>query len=204
MTTDSTVISYQTTDGDGKFYLNVKKEGEYLVGVRKMDYSSNFAGPFNFDKQDTLKLEMRVLSAPQTMDAIVVEGKKIFKKLEIEGFYSRQNSRPANFLTREDIYRDGSILPSTLLNSIPTINVYDNGIFSNRSIKYGCQMAIYVDGMEISGFSGVKVDQVVPRSDDIIGIEVYHSLNTPVRFRSTSDGCGVVVIWTNQNIVASN
>lgn len=197
MKEDSTVIQYQTTNGNGYFNIDVKKPGKYIVGVRKMDYSKNFAGPFNLAKKDTLNIEMRVFSTPKTMEAIVVEGERIFEELKKVEFYERQRSTGGYFFTRKELYKYGSIPPSFFFRSQTQTKVNSEGrLLNKRNISRDCYMTVFVDNMELPDFS--TVDQVISKTDDIIGIEIYSGLASPNAFTLRSNGCGTVLIWTNR------
>lgn len=196
MTPDSTIVQHQTTDGNGYYNIKVRKPGTFLLGITKMDYSQNFAGPFNLSTVDTLKLELRVLSTPVTMEAIVVEGEKIFQKLEDEGFYDRQRrSNSGTFLTREDIYKFGSINASGVLRTINGITVSPDGRFLNER-NGNCSMSISIDNISISNSWDMPLNVILPSLDDVIGIEVHKGRPYVNRIRNSD--CGVIKIWTNR------
>lgn len=198
-TLDSSVVKFQTTDGDGMFEIKPPGPDFYIISIRKMDYSPTSSSPIRLKRTDTLNIEMRVLSAPQTLDAITVEGERIFNELDDAKFYDRKRSRNGKFLTREELYKYGPIVPTSFFRTQPNVNVSDDGelVNSRSTLNNNCKMSVFVDNFEVSMMDGFSVDLLVPNLDDIVGVEIYSGIiGVPNQYKGQNSRCGTVLIWT--------
>ena len=60
-------------------------------------------------------------------------------------------------------------------------------------MRGGCRPDLVLDGMPLRPVEGLAIDDYMT-PNEIEAIEVYHGIETPIRFGNNP--CGAVVIWT--------
>lgn len=68
-------------------------------------------------------------------------------------------------------------------------------------MQTNCEPVAYVDGVRLIADpeQGLQLEQVIPRPQDVYGIEVYASIaNAPPQYQPLNSSCGVILFWTNR------
>jgi hypothetical protein len=200
------------TDAEGAFALEFIPAGTRAIELRAIG-SAPMTVVVDFATGAVRDTVLTLRRAPPTLAAVAVTATASPNSLMIrEGFETRRRQGLGAFLTAEDLVRMRTTeLASTLANARGLHVEYGTGGFPMpylRGTKSGScipnyfvdGVAVYVDGPRYSSrvqhpFSDLS-DALPP--EKIRGIEVYSSPGTiPAQFdRTSSTGCGSIVIWT--------
>jgi hypothetical protein len=151
-----------------------------------------------------------MLSVKQFLDTVRVIAPPVLAATA-SGFEARMKTRIGfgYFFTRDQIMAKAPVDLADVFNAIPTMRVTqsetgpviimrgnygsDTQDTDQSGRKIECPPNIYVDGMLGDMLSLAWAG----RPEDIVGMEVYtKASHVPAEFH-TSNGCGVVVIWTS-------
>lgn len=216
------------TDSAGAFRLADLPPGVHRVSFRRIGFvpaAWDLTVPAGSARTVTVLLE----SQPPLLDTVVVTAPEVSPGLARVGFYDRKRQRDVGagagtFVTPEEVERL-RLLPRTtyLLEAAARVRlqsteggqlypvgrsqvVISGALATGRILMGPCQMAVFIDGIEVDighysggGRGGGLDDQIHP--SNIRAIEVYHSgSTTPQQFMSTRRaGCGAIVIWSKAN-----
>jgi len=189
------------TDSLGSFYLVAPEAGVFSLRVRHPAYVPFQAEGIEIGEGEILSLEVRLGRNVIPLEPLVVTARM---NSLMAGFHQRRNGGGlGTFLTREEIDARGAGRTTDLLRDMPGVRIEFErwGVGPSIVMQGGfgpCPPAIFVDGIQMTQFSGVGSsldDYITP--ERIEGIEVYTSFSTvPAQYHSGM--CGVILVWTRQ------
>ncbi|HLA89620.1 MAG TPA: carboxypeptidase regulatory-like domain-containing protein [Gemmatimonadaceae bacterium] len=206
LTSGTTVV----TSATGTVSLAHLAAGTTILQVRKIGYESRMV---TVSASDTVSVTVVLRPFGQPLPKIVTSAPApvsprlaAFEENRVRGF--------GHFITREQLVRMEGHLTSDVLRTIPGPRLIQNRrqpsewyVASTRPnlslLRNGpggtCYAAVIVDGIFVyqgaDGEPPFNINSIPP--DQIAGIEYYAGGATmPVRYNSTRNACGLVVIWT--------
>ena len=198
------VGSVAVSDSMGRAHGIVVRTGVRVVQVRRVGYLPQ-SFTVEFRPGEAVEAEVDLERAPLELEGLTVTGLMPSRALRGVGFYGRRKLGFGRFVDAEEIYRRKDSNLSTLMRSIPGVNVVycprdkcqDPGYVllataTNVSINLGCRMKIYLDGMPVKN---EDIDQMSVRA--LEGVEAYpRNAGIPPEFAGTGSACGVILLWT--------
>ena len=192
------------SDSAGVARAAVVPPGTRLVRVMRVGYlPESFA--VEFRPGETVEAEVDLQRAPLELDGLTVTERMPSRSLRDAGFYERERLGFGRFVGREEIDRrpDGKL--SSLMMTIPGVNVMycqfpaclDPGYFlvasaTRLTANSNCRMQLYLDGMRVEN---QNIDKI--RTMNLDGVEVYTRRGgIPVQFAGLDSSCGVVLLWS--------
>ena len=212
------------TDSAGAYRLDGIPPGVHRVTFRRIGFvPAEFSLLVDPDVGQRVTIELVAASVP--IDSILITGRIVYTELAVAGFYdrmraAREGAGVGRFITPEEMDQLRAMPRTThvietagvrLLQVERGLTLWPVGRSNmilegdpRRLLTGPCQMAVFVDGIEIDlgrywrpdATSGGLDAFVAPA--DIRAIEVYHSSSgTPLQFQSVRNAqCGSIVIWT--------
>lgn len=192
------------SDSMGRAHGAVARPGLRLVRVQRVGYLPE-SFTVEFRPGEAVEAEVDLQRAPIELDGLTVTELMPSTTLRGAGFYERREQGFGRFVDREELYRRKDSHMSSLMRSIPGINVVycPQGLCANPgyvllagasslSMRADCHMQIYLDGMLVDN---QDIDRLNVRA--LEGVEVYaRSAAIPRQFAGTGSACGVVLLWT--------
>jgi hypothetical protein len=201
------------TGPNGRFRMTDVPAGQYLVIARRVGFRPT-SGIVEVAAGDTLRLSYALERLPTSLEAVVVTEQRL--SLRMAEFELRRKAGEGEFLTEAQISRRASIDTRDLLATFKAVTVspsYTNGSIADY---YAMSKRSGIGGMAGSGGFGACVMQVVldgvvlpspfnltllPSPKWVAGLEVYAGPATiPPQFSGYNRGCGVVLVWTKDDI----
>ena len=199
---DGTVVATDESDASGGFRLEAPGPGDYYIRGERLGYTSRTDGVLELGEGGQLTIEFYLRAAPIQLDTVraTVEGWRVERHLESQGFYERLDQGFGHFITPEDLSRIRPADPSDLLRNIPGARVFDG--WPSRSVYFRvmgdyCEPRIFVDGIEVNDMApGAALGEVV-EVEAVSGIEVYNRPSSvPLQYGGTGASCGLILVWT--------
>jgi len=203
----SRVGAVAVSDSTGLAQASVVPAGVRLVRVQRVGYLPE-SFTVEFRPGETLEAEVDLERAPLELDGLTVTELMPSRSLRNVGFYGRRKTGFGRFVDREEIQRRKDSQLSSLMRSIPGVNVVfcprtkcdDEGYVlladaTNVSINLQCRMKIYLDGMPVKN---EDIDRMSVRS--LEGVEAYpRNAGVPPEFGGTGSACGVILLWSRSS-----
>lgn len=183
------------TDSLGQFRIQIA-EGKYRIAATRLGYQPVTTPHFELAPRELVEVEIRMSANALGIEPLVVTTRRAITSARLEGYYRRlERNGPfglGRFITRGQIDSFPASHVSHYLARAGLRVVGDAG--NARVYSRGCEMAIFVDGMQID--RGMVNDVVSPM--DLEGIEIYRSaVEVPAEFMNRT-GCGAIVMWTRE------
>jgi hypothetical protein len=192
------------SDSMGRAHGAVVRTGLRLVRVQRVGYLPE-SFTVEFRPGEAVEAEVEMQRAPIELDGLTVTELMPSTTLRGAGFYQRREHGFGRFLDREEIHARKDTYMSSLMRSIPGINVVycPQGLCatpgyvllagaSSLSMRADCHMQIYLDGMLVDN---QDIDRLNVRA--LEGVEVYsRTAAIPRQFAGTGAACGVVLLWS--------
>ncbi|MBI3568556.1 MAG: carboxypeptidase regulatory-like domain-containing protein [Gemmatimonadetes bacterium] len=196
------------TDSTGAFWIDRVPAGTRTVEVRSIGASPV---TFTFDlatgvvRDTTLTVDRQA----QKLQAVAIKGQQNTSLMSLDGFDKRKQMGMGAFLTDEDIRKSTFADLNQVLASIRGMKVeYGTSGYPMPMLRGGAQGSCIpnffldgspyaVDGPGPGGASFANLAGLVT-PEAIKGIEVYNAVGTipPQYDKTSSTGCGSIVIWT--------
>jgi hypothetical protein len=202
------VGSVAVSDSMGRAHGIVVRTGVRLVQVRRVGYlPESFTAEFR--PGEAVEAEVDLQRAPLELEGLTVTGLMPSRALRDVGFYGRRKQGFGHFVDAEEIFRRKDSYLSSLIRSIPGVNVVycegkplclDKGYVlvaggGALSMNSDCKMQVYLDGMRITN---EDIDRLSVRA--LEGVEAYpRSTGIPPQFAGTGSACGVILLWTRSS-----
>jgi hypothetical protein len=199
---DGAVVATDESDASGGFRLEAPGPGDYYIRGERLGYTSRTDGVLELGEGGRITIEFYLRTAPIQLDTVraTVEGWRLERHLEDQGFYERLEQGFGHFITPEDISRLRPADPSDLLRNVPGARVVDG--WPSRSVYFRvmgeyCEPRIFVDGIEVNDLApGAALGEVVD-IEAVSGIEVYNRPSSvPLQYGGTGASCGLILVWT--------
>jgi hypothetical protein len=199
------VGSVAVSDSMGRAHGLVVRTGVRLVQVRRVGYLPE-SFTVEFRPGEAVAAEVEMQRAPLELEGLTVTGLMPSRALRNVGFYGRRKQGFGRFVDAEEIYRRKDSYLSSLMRSIPGVNVmYCNGLpecmdrgymlVANGgalSMNSSCKIQLYLDGVRVAN---EDIDRLSVRA--LEGVEAYpRSAGVPPQFAGTGSACGVVLLWS--------
>jgi Carboxypeptidase regulatory-like domain/TonB-dependent Receptor Plug Domain len=191
--------SKASTSDSGTFALRDLPGGSQTIEIRKVGFTAIDTGLVLSGKSPT-QFSMTLHPAPPTLSTVNVAAARE-AALKRVGFDQRRRSGLGHYLTADDIQNRGAVVFSDIARTIPGLVVRTNRsgqpvITQGRGAgSRGC-VAYSLDGAPYQDIPRGSIDSFIHPSD-IIGVEVYDSLERPAEIMTNgANTCAVIVIWT--------
>lgn len=145
-------------------------------------------------------IRVSLVTLKSVLDTVKVTAAALGTSNLMEFTARRRSSGAGRFLTAADIARRAPVVTSDIFRAIPGIvvemgpdgepRVMMRGAFAER-----CAPSMFVNGRLLIGLTIGDIETMT-QPKDLIGIEVYASMNAPPQFAPALDGCGSIVFWT--------
>lgn len=196
VTEDRSSVVGTTASPQGRFSLDLPSAGSYWVYASSLGYRPAVDGPFEFEEDGWLELEIRLEPDPVMLDSITASVERTTDYLRDVGFYERRERGFGHHYTAEEIQRRAVASVTEAFRDLPNVYVTGEGFSPVVEMLHSgerCVPQILVDGMLMQG-SGRPDDFAHPA--DIAAIEVYRRpSDMPMEYPVTG-GCGMILIWT--------
>lgn len=202
---DTKSTSMHVTDSSGTFNFKNLTGSFALLTVQKMGYDGAEFGPIKISNRKIPEIRFELTQMPHLLENVVVSAKRIYEKLESNGFYFRKEMGFGKFLTYEEIKKRDLNNMSSIINAVPGLYITANKVLSSRyngSTFRNSPIAVYLDGMlmdnMIDGNTPLKfaLDGFV-NPEEIIGVEFYRrGIGISMRYSSMRTAGPVLFIWT--------
>ena len=192
----------QVSDKNGRFTIRDTKSGVFFIRTYKYGCLNLKRGPYNLSEDDTLNLSLTIDALPGTMRLIKISRAGKIPYLERVHFYERKREGKGYYITNDEIRDKGYSDVYELLRTVPGLIVNNGTIFFSRYLRgspsTSLQPTIYVDNALIStnAQTGNSISWI--NINDVIGVEVYSSIDSPPRYFTGRSG-GVILIWLREN-----
>lgn len=181
------------TKGDGVFLLPKLPAGTQWLTVRAISRAP-FDQAVDLRDGDTLHLDLPLGATAVTLDTVRIVGTRLWSTLQ--GIEDRKKSGFGTIRSEAELRGRPDIVAT--LQGMPSLRVERRRgalalVFPGRSMSGlgGCLASVYLDGMRVSA------EQLLAyKPDELRAIEVYpRGSGAPLQF-ATTNGCGVVLVWT--------
>jgi outer membrane cobalamin receptor len=131
-------------------------------------------------------------------------------------FDRRRNAGLGFFITANDIEVRRPYSVTDLMQMAPGVRVilpgagspgasprvtFQRASGSGGVMSTSCEPIAFVDGVRLvaDAEQGLQLDQVIPRPQDVYGIEIYRNLTgAPPQYQALNSTCGLILIWTTR------
>lgn len=188
------------TARDGAFVFDRVRAGSYVLRVEHIAHAA-FVDTVHLAPGRPLQVRIPVATVPIPVEGIEVTVRNIPWLRRRSDLYGRMSRGIGHFITRTQIVDRGSPPVSSLLRSVPGVNI-ERVYVAGRHVFYpvirGAGIpALYVDGARVSLEPGLGYGIDVFLSNEIDVIEVYSGpASAPIGLPSSCSACGVIHIWT--------
>ena len=183
------------TDDDGRFHLPELETGPRAIEVRVLGYVVRREF-ITIVPGRTTSVEIDMAANALELPPIQVEIRSPL--LEARGVYDRiARGVASHVVTRSDIESRPAARLSESMESVPGLTFQRSG---PRSVALGrarCELAIYVDGVQMRRDIYGSVDFDMIPAEWVEAAEIYTGIaGVPIEFSNNHNGCGVVLVWT--------
>lgn len=198
------------TDRRGRFrFTDVPPDTRLLVVVRRIGFRP-VSGLVEVARGDTARIAYTLVASARTLDTIRVVERR--RSLRMQEFEQRRRQGLGEFLDADFITKRASTATLDVLRFTKTVNVQvvsrDGSVLAEHialsrreggNPQYGaCPMQIVVDNVPYPSATPLNL---LPPPNEIAGIEIYGSgANAPLSFGGTDRRCGVIAIWTKDEL----
>jgi hypothetical protein len=202
-----------TTGADGAFLLGVPRVGPSAVEARAIGLRPVRA-EFDAQRGQPSRVALTLADNVVVLAPTVVRAPRVSAALA--DFDRRRNAGLGFFITANDIEVRRPYSVTDLMQMAPGVRVILPGagspgasprvIFQRASGSGGvmstsCEPIAFVDGARLVADpeQGLQLDQVIPRPQDVYGIEIYRNLTgAPPQYQALNSTCGLILIWTTR------
>lgn len=189
------------TDARGLLVVQGMNPGERVLKAKRVGYIVRNAV---MNAIPGRSVTVQVAMEPEAVQVAAIEATG--RSLRLQEFYERRDHHVGGyFVSREDIDRRRPHRVTEVFRGIPNVRVIQDG--GRSRIRIGrapmaalgtdCPPAFYLDGISYHG-SSLDADL---RPEEIEGVEVYPGTQVPARYSARNAACGVVLIWTRDQVV---
>lgn len=190
------------TDATGEFLFDAVATGTQIVVARKIGYAP-IAFPTVVGPKHPVRVSYRMTRYVPALDKISIRG-RVNSGLDRIGFTRRDHADVGNFITAEDIRKQGATRLSEILRRVPGLRIDKEAgqpvLRSSRGTKstidQGC-LRLMLDGTEWLLSSAGEIDNIV-QAAKIAAIEIYNPLDVPGDY-TAAQKCTTILVWTKFN-----
>lgn len=207
LTGSGRLIGEVLADSAGRFTLALRGAGSYRLRAERIGYRPVTSPEFDVSSAEALAVDLHLSAGAVELDPLTITSRAEpphVPGLERAGFYQRERTSPGVFMRREEVIRKGGNRMSELLTRVPGVRrVVAQGITGVTLGRLGpggrvCSPAVFLDGQPVARPEGI--DDII-QVTAIEAVEVYRGPSqTPARFAGPEIGCGVIVIWTQEQV----
>jgi hypothetical protein len=189
------------TNDNGEFSMANLPSGSRLLLVRHLGFEAEFV-PVDLTAREPQKVFVKLTKFVSIMDPVLVMARRR-ASLDRVGFNERRKVGSGHYIGPEQIERIRPFSLSDLLRRVPGLRVTGGGandevVTSSRGGGDSCVQYIIDDLPWIALWPG-DVNSYV-NGPDVVAVEVYSSINTPVQYLRAMRGCTTVVLWTRLKV----
>jgi hypothetical protein len=177
------------SDTAGLFRLVAPVPGKYTLRAALIGYATTVSKPLELKEGLELNIEVRLNTQAVPHEPLRVVAERTYRVGRLGEYYQRASwTRKSGFghvLMRDDLERMRGATTSSILRRYPP--------------RAQCAPVVLLDGLRLAPEEMSLLDAMA-RPEDIEGIEFYRGGNEiPVEY-ATRSNCGLVLIWTRQDV----
>lgn len=215
-----------TSDAKGEFKFTNLPAGKIAVMVRRVGFSP-MVDTVDLVNGKSVEREYVMDAAPVTLDSMrVVAQRQEHFSAALSQFQEHlkagKTSGSGHFITEDILAKnDSRALQDVISSYVPGLSVYQPYPRDRPSVEYlssgrggcsgpvfscggsnRCPVQLYINGLlRFPSAGGDVPDLTVIETNEIAGVEYYAGgAQTPLEYNSTSNGCGVLVLWLREQI----
>jgi hypothetical protein len=200
------VVARTQADSAGRFTVKLEGPGAYRLQGGRIGYRQVTSGGFDVGSAEAVQVNLFLSAGAVDLDPLTITSRPEPPRvpyLEASGFYARERTAMGVFMRREAVQKGNRRNMSDVLVNLP--GVRRTTVAGLPAITLGraangrpCAPGVVIDGQQL--INPEVIDNIV-HVPAIEALEVYRGPSqTPSRFASADNGCGVVVIWTQRRI----
>ena len=188
-----------TTAPDGSYRIESLPAGTQILTVQGTGFQST-TQIIELSAKTPKTVDVKVALPIAALPAVEVTAPAVTAALQKIGFTQRQHGKEGQFLTDDQIAAQKATAVSQLIKNFDGIReiplprgVRVNPISSGRNCT-----SYYVDGQHVIGRGDFGDDELLPKPDQLIGLELYRPFEHPLTLPSSipQNGCLKIVLWT--------
>lgn len=200
-----------TTNSSGLVSLSFLPDGGALVRIRKVGYApvTRFLA---VSPGDTTPVTEVLSPSTVTLPAVTTrDSSPKYISPALRGFEQRRHAGFGHFITEAELRKSDEMAFENVAARMPGLVVSCKYVRAAHgrgevdagtacfatSVRSGCQLAVYLDGIPQSGV--MERDLAKMKTRDFGAVEFYEGASeTPPEFNATGSACGVLLLWTRE------
>lgn len=185
------------TNEHGYFSLGSHPWGIYSIRINHVAYGSRTAA-VRVQGDMTEALEIEVSLTPIQLEELVVRATSRLKSWDMDGLVRRMDAGWGWFVTRDRIEKMPAGRLQDFVRDVPGVRFLHSGPGTTMIVRGKiCAPLLFVDGMPWVFELEFALKEFL--ADELEAVEVFRGyLEIPGEFRTTSDPCAVIAIWTRK------
>ncbi len=194
---DEEIRAATVTNKWGYFSLGAHAWGIYTLRVNHVAYGTTEAS-VRIAGDMTESVELALSQKPIELEGIVVKAQSRLRAWDMDGLVRRMDAGWGWFITRDRMERTPAWRLQDFLRDVPGVRLVHNRLSTTMVVRgRSCAPAVFVDGMPWVFELDFALQQFM--ADQMEAVEVYRSgMEIPGEFRTQSDPCAVIAIWTRR------
>ncbi len=192
-----------SSDADGQALVEGMAPGRYrlrvsFLGKQPRELLARLEGPGPWG------VIVELAESQVTMDGVVVEARDLSgSRLAADGFFDRLKLGAGSVLNAQDLARRNPITLTDALRGVLGVRIRrgDQGPVAISQVAGDeCALSVFLDGVPYR-YASDNLDAV--SAQNVVAVEVYRRPSqVPLQYNQlgVSDGCGVVLVWTELSI----
>lgn len=189
------------TDSAGEFVIPDAPAGADTVRVSLIGFAEEEV-PLTLKADRTTRVTLLLSETVLKVEDIRVEVEREARSSKIRGFEERRKTGHGHYIGPEEIEQRNAQRSSDYLRGVPGVSVSASRLgraeirVTRNPVGMDCDPVVWLDGVPYPGY---HIDQL--NRDDIMAMEIYRGPSeTPPRFDFQGEGCGTIVVWTQDGV----
>lgn len=187
------------TDSTGEFVIPDAPAGTDTVRVSLIGFAEEQV-PLTLKADRTTRVTLLLSETVLKVEDITVEVEQPARSAKLRGFEKRRKTGHGHYIGPEEIEQRNAQRSSDYLRAVPGVSVGASRLgraeirVTRNPVGKQCDPVVWLDGVPYPDY---HIDQL--NRDDIMAIEIYRGPSeTPPRFDFQGEGCGTIVVWTQE------
>lgn len=187
------------TDTAGQFVIRGAPAGRDTVRVTLIGFAEEQV-PLTLKPEHTTDVTLLLSETVLKVEDITVEVDRPTVSTKLQGFEKRRKVGHGHYIGPEQIEQRNPQRSSDLLRGVPGVSVSASRLgraevrVTRNPVGKNCDPVVWIDG---TPYRDYHIDQL--NRDDIMAMEIYRGPSeTPPQFDFRSEGCGTIVVWTQE------
>jgi iron complex outermembrane receptor protein len=189
------------TDSAGEFLIRDAPAGSDTVRVTLIGFAEEEV-PLTLKADRTTRVTLLLSETVLKVEDITVEVDQPARSTKLEGFDKRRKTGHGHYIGPEEIEQRNAQRSSDYLRGVPGVSVGASRLgraeirVTRNPVGQNCDPVVWLDGVPYPDY---HIDQL--NRDDIMAMEIYRGPSeTPPQFDFQGEGCGTIVVWTQDGI----